>query len=67
MLLYDEAEALSQGISLERFDLALEAARGKKDKIKLAYLLHVQVHGCGEQALLQSIQLGTSSRSDLKP
>ena len=42
----------------------LDAARAKKDRIKLAYLLHVQVHGCGEQALLRSMQLGNNSRSD---
>ena len=56
-LLYAEATALTQGAGVERFDVALARARRKKDTIKLAYQLHVQVHGCGEQALLQSMQL----------
>jgi hypothetical protein len=45
-LQYAEAKALTQGTTLERFDLALEWAREKKDKIKLAFLLHTRKHGC---------------------
>ena len=41
-----ELEALREGTSLERFDVALDAARSKKDKIKQGYLLHVQTHRC---------------------
>jgi len=41
-----EAEALTQGATLDRFDLALKLAREKKDEIKLAYQLHVRKHGC---------------------
>jgi hypothetical protein len=69
-LRYAEATALTQGARVERFDVALAAARRKKDTIKLAYLLHVQGHGCGEQALLQSLQLRTNppmSRGDQIP
>jgi hypothetical protein len=45
-LQYAEATALTQGTSLERFDIALEWAREKKDKIKLAFLLHTHKHRC---------------------
>ena len=38
---YAEAMALIRGANNERLDLPLDAARGKKDKIKLAYLLDV--------------------------
>jgi len=41
-----ELEALQENTSLARFDVALEVARSKKDKIKEGYLLHVQTHGC---------------------
>ena len=41
-----EAQALIQGASLDRFDLAIKLARYKKDEIKLAYQLHVRKHGC---------------------
>ena len=41
-----EAEALTQGISIDRFELAIQRARDKKDKIKLAHQLHVRKHGC---------------------
>ena len=41
-----ELEALQEGASLERFDVALVAAQSKKDQIKQEYLFHVQMHGC---------------------
>ena len=41
-----ELEALQEGASLERFDVALVAAQSKKDQIKEEYLLHVKTHGC---------------------
>jgi hypothetical protein len=42
-----ELKALQEGTSLERFDVALDAAQSRKDKIKQEYLLHVQVRaGC---------------------
>jgi hypothetical protein len=69
-LLYAEPTALTKGAkraSVESFDVALVAARRKKDRIKLAYLLHVEVRGCGEQGSLQSIKLATNSRSDVNP
>jgi hypothetical protein len=53
--------------SLERFDLALECARGKKDKVKLAYLRHMQKHRCCEQVVLQAIQPRTNSAGAGKP
>lgn len=54
---YAEAEALIHGKSLERFDVVLDLARYKKDKLKLAYLLHVRKHDCGGEQLLQTIGL----------
>jgi hypothetical protein len=66
-LQYAEAEAMAFGAKLERFDLALECAREKKDKIKLAYMLHMQKHGCGEQVVLQAIQSRTDSSRAPKP
>ena len=45
-LLDAEMKAISKGASVEGVDLALELARSKKNKIKQAYLLHIQVHGC---------------------
>ena len=47
-----ELEALLEGTTLERFDVALDAARSKKDKIKEEYLLHVQEHGCCRGGIL---------------
>ena len=42
-----EAKALVEGdVELERIELALTAARENRDKAKLAYLLHVDQHGC---------------------
>ena len=41
-----ELEALREGTSLERFDVALDAAQSNKERIKQEYLLHVQAHGC---------------------
>jgi hypothetical protein len=41
-----KAQALTQGVTLERFDIAIGLAREKKDVIKLAYQLHVNKHGC---------------------
>ena len=41
-----ELEALQEGKSLERFDVALGCAQSKKDLIKQEYLLHVKTHFC---------------------
>ena len=41
-----ETKAIREGTIRERFDLALYAARSKRDRIKREYLLHVQEHGC---------------------
>ena len=41
-----ELEALREGTSLERFDVALDLAQSKKDQIKQEYLLHVKTHFC---------------------
>ena len=42
-----EVEELARrGDGLDRFNLALQAARAKKDKAKGTYLSHVQEHGC---------------------
>jgi hypothetical protein len=38
-----ELEALREGSSLERFDVALDATKSKKDPIKQEYLLHVKI------------------------
>ena len=40
-----EVQAAREGKSLEGFDLALNAARSKRDRIKRELLLHVQEHG----------------------
>ena len=42
-----EATALVHGESgLDRPDLALKHARGKRDELKRMYILHVAEHGC---------------------
>ena len=42
-----EIEAvMSSSGGLDRFHLALEVARKKRDEAKLAYMLHIQGHGC---------------------
>ena len=33
-------------LGLERFNLAIQAAREKRDRAKLAYMLHIEEHGC---------------------
>lgn len=34
------------GDGLDRFDLALQAARMKRESAKHRYLLHLSIHGC---------------------
>jgi len=34
------------GEGLDRFDLALELARGKRDAAKKACMQHIEAHGC---------------------
>jgi hypothetical protein len=41
-----ESKAVAEGTSLERFELAVNIARERKDAAKLAYMLRVQSHGC---------------------
>ena len=41
-----ELEAVREGTSLDRFDVALGLAQSKKDLIKQEYLLHVKTHFC---------------------
>jgi len=41
-----EMQAVREDKSLEGFDLALDAARSKRDRLKREILLHVQAHGC---------------------
>jgi len=43
-----EVQAMREGKSLQGFDLALDAARSKRDRIKREFLLHVHAHGCSE-------------------
>ena len=40
------AEMVSGGDGLSRFDLALNAARRKRDEAKRAYMVHIHAHGC---------------------
>jgi hypothetical protein len=40
------AEVAREGVGLQRFALAIERARSRRDEARQAYLLHVQVHGC---------------------
>jgi len=40
------ASLLACGTPLDRIDLALTRARERRDKAKLAYTTHIQVHGC---------------------
>ena len=43
----EEASVLLRGApGLERLDLALQRARERRDEAKLAYMLHVNRHGC---------------------
>ena len=44
-----ELRAVQDGTGLERFDLALGAARSKRDRIKREFLLHVEAHGCNAE------------------
>jgi hypothetical protein len=42
-----EAAVLVQGApGLERFELAIQRARERRDQAKLAYILHISRHGC---------------------
>lgn len=39
-------EVVREGIGLQRFELAIERARSKRDCAREAYQLHVQMHCC---------------------
>ena len=43
----EEAAVLVRGApGLERFELAIQRARERRDEAKLAYVLHISRHGC---------------------
>lgn len=50
-----ELLAVREGTDLERFDLALGAARSKRDRIKREFMLHVEAHGCNAQPGVESL------------
>ena len=42
-----QADSIIGGqLGLERVSIILEAAREKRDQAKLAYMLHIEKHGC---------------------
>lgn len=41
-----EIEAIQEGTSLDRYEVALDVARSKRYSAKQALMLHAQVHGC---------------------
>jgi len=50
-----ELLAVREGTGLERFDLALGAARSKRDRIKREFTLHVEAHGCNGEPGVESL------------
>jgi hypothetical protein len=50
-----ELQAARDGTSRERLDVALGAARSKRDRIKREFLHHVEAHGCDAEPGVENL------------